>query len=82
MPKFCTTCGKPLQFENAEICPSCGVRIKDPQNLRLRENTGFNTREQARINWLKKYIICFKRKAINSLKGQNSKEYMEKALLL
>lgn len=30
MPKFCTTCGKPLQFENAEICPSCGVRIHEP----------------------------------------------------
>jgi len=29
MPKFCTTCGKPLQFEQAEICPSCGVRIRD-----------------------------------------------------
>ena len=27
MPKFCPTCGKPLQFENAEICPNCGVRI-------------------------------------------------------
>jgi flagellin FlaB len=30
MPKFCPTCGKPLQFENAEICPNCGVRIKSP----------------------------------------------------
>lgn len=28
MPNFCPTCGKPLQFENAEICPSCGVRIQ------------------------------------------------------
>jgi hypothetical protein len=28
MPKFCSTCGKPLQFENAEICPKCGVRIQ------------------------------------------------------
>jgi uncharacterized membrane protein YvbJ len=28
MPKFCTTCGKPLQFENAEICPNCGVRFQ------------------------------------------------------
>ena len=30
MAKFCRTCGKPLQFENAEICPSCGVRIREP----------------------------------------------------
>ena len=30
MTKFCTNCGKPLQFENAEICPSCGVRIHEP----------------------------------------------------
>jgi uncharacterized membrane protein YidH (DUF202 family) len=30
MPNFCPTCGKPLQFENAEICPSCGVRIQPP----------------------------------------------------
>jgi uncharacterized RDD family membrane protein YckC len=30
MPKFCPTCGNPLQFENAEICPNCGVRIKEP----------------------------------------------------
>lgn len=28
MPKFCPTCGKPLAFENAEICPNCGVRIQ------------------------------------------------------
>lgn len=30
MPKFCPTCGKSLQYENAEICPGCGVRIRDP----------------------------------------------------
>jgi FlaG/FlaF family flagellin (archaellin) len=30
MPKFCPTCGKPLQYENAEICPGCGVRIQPP----------------------------------------------------
>jgi FlaG/FlaF family flagellin (archaellin) len=30
MPKFCPTCGKSLPFENAEICPNCGVRIKSP----------------------------------------------------
>jgi len=30
MAKFCPSCGKPLQFENAEICPSCGVRIQVP----------------------------------------------------
>ena len=27
MPKFCPSCGKPLQFENAEICPTCGVNL-------------------------------------------------------
>jgi len=27
MPRFCPTCGKLLQFENAEVCPNCGVRI-------------------------------------------------------
>ena len=27
-PKFCTTCGVPLQFENADICPNCGVKIQ------------------------------------------------------
>ncbi|MDD5142359.1 zinc ribbon domain-containing protein [Methanoregula sp.] len=30
MPNFCPTCGKQLQFENAEICPACGVRIQPP----------------------------------------------------
>ena len=30
MPNFCPTCGKPLEYENAEICPSCGVRIQPP----------------------------------------------------
>ena len=27
---FCPTCGNQLKFENAEICPSCGVRIQPP----------------------------------------------------
>jgi len=30
MPSFCPTCGKELQYENAEICPNCGVRIRPP----------------------------------------------------
>ncbi len=30
MTKFCPSCGKELQFENAEICPNCGVRISSP----------------------------------------------------
>ncbi|MFA5237344.1 MAG: zinc ribbon domain-containing protein [Methanoregula sp.] len=30
MPNFCPTCGKELQYENAEICPNCGVRIQPP----------------------------------------------------
>jgi membrane protein YdbS with pleckstrin-like domain len=32
MSKFCTNCGKILQFENAEICPYCGVKI-DPAKI-------------------------------------------------
>jgi hypothetical protein len=32
VPKFCPICGKPLQFENVEICPSCGVRIQAPKS--------------------------------------------------
>ena len=34
MVKFCPTCGKPLQFENADICPSCGVRIQSPPQIK------------------------------------------------
>jgi len=30
MPAICPTCGKALQYENAEICPNCGVRIRPP----------------------------------------------------
>ena len=29
MVKFCPTCGKALTYENAEICPNCGVRIQN-----------------------------------------------------
>ena len=42
MPKFCPTCGKPLQFENAEICPHCGVRIKTPTISPPRQSEGSN----------------------------------------
>ena len=30
MSKFCPSCGSELQFQEAEICPKCGVRIKEP----------------------------------------------------
>jgi archaeal flagellin FlaB len=30
MVRFCSHCGKPLEFETAEICPHCGVRINSP----------------------------------------------------
>lgn len=38
MPKFCSTCGKPVQFENAEICPNCGVRIQIPTAENITKN--------------------------------------------
>lgn len=30
MPINCPTCGQKLEYEQAEICPNCGVRIKVP----------------------------------------------------
>jgi uncharacterized membrane protein YvbJ len=27
---FCPSCGSELQYKEAEICPKCGVRIKEP----------------------------------------------------
>jgi uncharacterized protein (DUF983 family) len=32
MVKYCFSCGKPLEMDNAEICPNCGVRLKKPPN--------------------------------------------------
>jgi uncharacterized RDD family membrane protein YckC len=28
--RFCPNCGGELQYQEAEICPKCGVRIKEP----------------------------------------------------
>jgi len=40
MPRFCPTCEKLLQFENAEICPNCGFRFNSPINAPPRQNEG------------------------------------------
>jgi hypothetical protein len=38
MPKFCPTCGVPLQYQNAAICPTCGARTalapEERENIR------------------------------------------------
>ncbi len=49
MAKFCPTCGKPLQFENAEICPNCGVGIQGPQ-------TESTTKKRSALEWIA--IVC------------------------
>jgi len=32
MPKFCPSCRTPIQYENALICPNCGMRIQPLPN--------------------------------------------------
>ena len=36
---FCPNCGLELQYKEAEICPKCGVRIKDPPSPKPIEET-------------------------------------------
>lgn len=38
---FCPTCGSDLQFKDAEICPKCGVRIKEPPKSIGEKYAGF-----------------------------------------
>jgi endogenous inhibitor of DNA gyrase (YacG/DUF329 family) len=46
MPKFCPTCGKPLEFENAEICPSCGKNISAaPASATTQTSTSMDRQE-------------------------------------
>lgn len=40
MPKFCPTCGKQLPFEDAEVCPGCGVRIAGPSSKKSSAGSG------------------------------------------
>jgi TM2 domain-containing membrane protein YozV len=41
---FCPNCGAELQYAEAEICPKCGVRIKNPPAARS-GNTGASSDE-------------------------------------
>lgn len=34
---YCSTCGAELRYKEAEICPSCGVRIKKPEPEKKKE---------------------------------------------
>ncbi|NTV00303.1 MAG: zinc-ribbon domain-containing protein [Methanoregulaceae archaeon] len=34
---YCPNCGAELQYKEAEICPSCGVRIRPPEPARKKE---------------------------------------------
>jgi len=34
---YCPNCGAELQYKEAEICPSCGVRIRPPEPPRKKE---------------------------------------------
>lgn len=39
MPKFCPNCGSELPFPEAEICPRCGVRIREVPLPKTEEST-------------------------------------------
>jgi TM2 domain-containing membrane protein YozV len=34
---YCPNCGAELQYKEAEICPSCGVRIRPPETPKKKE---------------------------------------------
>lgn len=38
---FCPNCGGELQYQEAEICPKCGVRIKEPPKPVQEKYAGF-----------------------------------------
>jgi hypothetical protein len=40
MVRYCPACGEQLQFENAETCPKCGIRIVSPLNLKPKKSEG------------------------------------------
>jgi hypothetical protein len=46
MTKFCPNCGKPLEFEKAEICPSCGKNISPaPASATAQTKTSMDRQE-------------------------------------
>jgi TM2 domain-containing membrane protein YozV len=40
MQRFCPNCGAELPFQEAEICPKCGVRIKEPPKPKQEKSPG------------------------------------------
>ena len=46
---FCPNCGGELQYQDAEICPKCGVRIKEPPKPVQEKYAGFWIRLGAHI---------------------------------
>lgn len=40
MPRYCENCGAELLYEEAEICPKCGVRIKEPTSPQKEKSPG------------------------------------------
>ena len=38
MPKFCPNCGSELQFQEANVCPKCNVKINEPPSAKGNNN--------------------------------------------
>lgn len=73
MPKFCTTCGKPLQFENAEICPGCGVRIRAPPKPPVKGEYRFQYEGTSQDQLAEKVYYLFQKEGYQLIEGTKFK---------
>jgi predicted amidophosphoribosyltransferase len=78
MPNFCTKCGKPLQFKNAEICPNCGARIKEPPKPPVKGQSQFLYEGTTQYQLAEKVYALFQKEGYQLIEGTKIKGIYEK----